>query len=148
MTPQRRIRRIQRWIAKCGSRTIAPEFVHEFHDKWFETRPEYWDHYCARTDVADELMAVEIEWLCRYALGLDAIVDEVNATANNMQIDIERLRYANQYEMPAKLFSPTPGEFSGCRCVDCPEKRDPPSFCRCCAENRECAKSPDPEVFV
>jgi len=44
-------------------------------------------------------------------------------------------------------FVPPPGEFSGCRCVHCPE-REGTGECFCCAERRDEERNPDPEPFV
>ena len=44
-------------------------------------------------------------------------------------------------------FVPPPGEFSGCRCLHCPE-REGTGECSCCAERRAEEKNPGPDPFV
>ncbi|MCK9567558.1 hypothetical protein M0R72_01250 [Candidatus Pacearchaeota archaeon] len=46
-----------------------------------------------------------------------------------------------------KPFVPPLGEFSGCRCPDCPE-REGTGECSCCAERRDEEKNPGPDPFV
>ena len=46
-----------------------------------------------------------------------------------------------------KPFVPPPGEFSGCRCPDCPERKGT-GECSCCAERREEEKNPGPEPVL
>ena len=52
---------------------------------------------------------------------------------------------ASEVEVP---FEPPPGEFSGCRCINCPERAIPKRECHCCAERRLEEKYPLPEPFV
>jgi len=46
-------------------------------------------------------------------------------------------------EKEQEEFVPPPGEFSGCRCPNCPEKQTPRRKCACCEDRRISDKYPD-----
>lgn len=56
--PARRIRRIQRWLGKCGEMIPSAHWLYPFPQKFH------------RWDAADKLFAAELDWLCRHAASL------------------------------------------------------------------------------
>lgn len=67
MTPARRIRRIQRWIAA----TLQPPII---ANELYSARPSFrvriWGLRKRRLTDANRLFAAELAWLCEYAIGL------------------------------------------------------------------------------
>ena len=58
------------------------------------------------------------------------------------------LELANGLSSPPPVeseFVPPPGEFSGCRCANCPEKQTPKRKCGCCEDRRLSDKYPESE---
>lgn len=66
---------------------------------------------------------------------------------DQIELQIEGVDYPHRNDVIPE-FVPPPGEFSGCRCPDCPEKQTPKRVCFCCTERRLTDKYPDSEPIL
>ena len=89
MKPQARIKRIQRWLTVCGEMAPSCEFVHRGGPG---TSNQEINRLIERQSAADGLFAAELDWLCSYAFSAWDMVDQLDAFANNIQLDIGRER--------------------------------------------------------